>query len=254
MNLAPSGMPARVATIDLQWRALPSVPALDDGVVHLVSARVPAPGQDPRRDWTLLSAPEADRARRFRFDERRNQWVAARALLKRLLALYADCEPGAVRLGFGEIGKPFLREPGAGISFNYTDSGGRVIYAFSRGIELGVDLEVLPRRTNYEGIASRKLTPAERDVFESLPEDARELAILASWTRKEAYGKALGVGIRYPMNEVTLCEDYAEPRHLVTGRSGATHCLVQLRPPFSAIACVAAEASRFDLEAYTFSA
>jgi len=254
VNLAPSGIPALVATVDLQWRVLPAVPSLDEGVVHLVSARVPAPGHDAPRDWALLSAPETDRARRFRFDERRNQWVAARALLKRLLALYAGCEPGAVRLGFGEIGKPFLREPGAGICFNYTDSGGRVIYAFSRGIELGVDLEVLPRRTNHEGLAARKLTPVERDAFESLPEDARELAILASWTRKEAYGKALGVGIRYPMNEVTLCEDYADPRHLVTGIGGAAHCVVQVRPPFAGIASVAAEAHRFDLEAYTVSA
>lgn len=247
-------MAASIAAVDLEWRALPEAPSLEEGVVHLVSARVPASGHDPQRDWALLSAPEADRARRFRFDERRNQWVAARALLKRLLARYADCEPGAVRLGFGEIGKPYLRAPDAGIRFNYTDSGGRVIFAFSRGIELGVDLEVLPRPTNHEGLAARKLTALERAVFESLPAGDRELAILASWTRKEAYGKALGVGIRYPMNEVTLCKDYGEPRHLVTGRSGATHCLVQLRPPFAAIACVAAEASRFDLEAYTFSA
>jgi hypothetical protein len=40
-------------------------------------------------------------------------------------------------------------------------------------------------------------------------------AFLACWTRKEGYGKAVGVGIRYPLDSVELCLDCAEPRFTI---------------------------------------
>ena len=45
------------------------------------------------------------------------------------------------------------------------------------------------------------------DAFEA---DMRK-RMLACWTRKEAYGKTLGVGIRYYLNRVALCTELDSP-------------------------------------------
>ena len=65
-------------------------------------------------------------------------------------------------------------------------------------------MEALPRRTNAELLARRSLTQSERTAWMGLPHSVRNDAMLCCWTRKEAYGKALGVGIRYYLNEVDL--------------------------------------------------
>ena len=211
--------------------------------MHLVAVRIDEPHDDDAH-WKLLSEMETRRAQRFRLDEHRSRWVAARALLKRLAARYVECDPMEIRLGFGEIGKPFLKSPNpCDLRFNYTDSGGCLIYAFARGFELGVDLEKLPRSTNYTALAARKLSQAERAVFEQVPPEGRELAFLASWTRKEAYGKALGVGIRYPMHEISLMSDYSCEHFDVEAHEDSARPalrLTQIQPPFPGIACLAA--------------
>jgi 4'-phosphopantetheinyl transferase len=223
--------------------------------VHLVAVRVSEDHLAGDAEWALLTDAEARRARRFRFDIHRNRWVAARALLKRLIARYAGCESAHVRLGFGEIGKPFLKAPdGMDLRFNYTDSAGCLIYAFALGIEVGIDLEKLPRPTNHAGLAARKLSNTEQAVFGRLPEEYRELAFLASWTRKEAYGKALGVGIRYPMNEVTMVTDYGNARFDFEPDGASSRPalrLTQLSPPFPGIACLAAASRAHEIRGYT---
>ncbi len=245
-------MTGEAAALDFQWPPLDARPCLARGVVHLVAVRLPEEIVCGADRWALLSEAEARRARRLKFDDHRNRWVAGRGLLKELLGRYMGVEPGAVRLRVGEIGKPYLADPAhRDFFFNYTDSHGCLVYAFSRGVEVGVDLEKLPRPTRYVRLAQRKLTSVEFAAFERIPEHRREEAFLASWTRKEAYGKALGVGVRYPMAEVTLCEDFGEPRYVVRGDNGSAHALAQFRPPFPGIACVVAASAEFELETYS---
>ncbi len=239
------------AALSFDWPALPQCPRIEPGVVHLVATRLPEGLVCGEDRWALLGEAESRRARRLRFDEHRNRWVAGRSLLKQLLARYARCEAADIRLRVGPIGKPFLDHPSdPDLQFNYTDSHGCLIYAFARGIEVGVDLEKLPRPTRYEGLARRKLSVVEQAALAGIDADEQEGVFLAAWTRKEAYGKALGVGVRYPMAEVTLCESFAEPRYVVIRGDGADHGLAQVQPPFAGIACVAAAAPAFRIEAY----
>lgn len=227
-----------VATLPLDWRVFDDAPPLVAGEVQLVARDI----DDDRAvetDQTLLNDAEAARAARLKIDRHRRRWIAGRVLLKRLLGHYAGVDATDIRLGYGDIGKPYLKFPEAtGIQFNYTDSGGCLIYAFSRNIEVGIDLEALPRGVRYALIAPRKMTKTEQRAFEQIPEHLKEYAFLACWTRKESYGKALGVGIRYPMNEVTLCEDYSNAIHAINDEANGCHTLMQIKPPFDGIACL----------------
>jgi 4'-phosphopantetheinyl transferase len=83
--------------------------------------------------------------------------------------------------------------------YNITHSGRLVAAALSQH-PVGVDGE-MPRRMS-ERIAKRVLTEAERSFLDRSSE--RERTLLQLWTLKESYGKALGVGIAYPMKDITL--------------------------------------------------
>lgn len=223
------------------------------GEAHLVAVTLPAEFSHRGIDRSLVTGAEWRRVQRFRFDRHRDRWLFGRLTLKRLLARYLRYPAATVRLGFRAAGKPFLAAPLQGaLRFNYTDSGGRYLYAFARDLELGVDLEALPRATDYRRLAPRKLSAPEREALSRLPEEARELAFLATWTRKEAYGKALGVGIRFPMRSVTTCEDYRDPSYRVASEDRETVELRQIAPPFDGIACLAVIGEGFRLRALRF--
>lgn len=237
-----------IATINLNWSCLPAKPIIGIGQVHLVSAVLPSDYDASQVDWSLLTDKERNRALRFKFDRHRNRWVFGRLTLKHLLSSYLNCEALSIELGYGEIGKPYVASPSNNnLLFNYTDSGGLLIYAFSEGIEVGVDLEFLPRETNFEALVRRKLTPDEQTAFYEMPVDHQQSAFLACWTRKEAYGKALGVGIRYPMSEVTLCENMQEAVFSLVNDDGDNVLLHQLQPPFSGIGCIASIAKQVEI-------
>lgn len=251
MTDSREGASAGAAALAFDWPALPRRPRVSPGVIHLVAARLPEGFTCTDAHWALLGEAECRRARRLRFDEHRNRWVAGRSLLKQLLARYAGGEAADIRLRVGPIGKPYLdRPPGTDLQFNYTDSHGCLIYAFASGVEVGVDLEKLPRPTRYEGLAQRKLSAVEQAALARVARQDQENVFLAAWTRKEAYGKALGVGVRYPMSEVTLCETFDEPRYVARREDGSAHGLVQVRPPFPGIACVAAASTDYRIEAF----
>ena len=71
--------------------------------------------------------------------------------------------------------------------------------------------------------------------------------MLACWTRKEAYGKLLGAGIRYHLNQAELCVDLGAPlwSAAVTGLfkpsaadCPAAACGAQLRLPVAGAAAL----------------
>ncbi len=193
----------------IRWRAAEQRPALRADRIHVWWACLDV---DERRRGELaahLSDRERQRAERFRLERHRHRYIAGRGLVRELLGRYLRQPPSAVQFRFGSHGKPFLDGSWAadGLQFNYTDSGDRALYAFARGCEIGVDLEHLHREVKYELIAQRRFTRRESEAIAGQPGEDGRRAFLACWTRKEAYGKAIGLGICYPLDSVELCVD-----------------------------------------------
>lgn len=191
------------------WHCRHTAPALRPGQIHLWAAELGGDGGKFERDMAILSSDERARAAKILSRQRRMSYTAGRALLRRLLHDYIGIAPGDLVFRYGGHGKPALRENigGERLSFNYSDSGNRALYAFALNADLGIDLETLPRQIDHRRLAKRVLTDRERQKLFSLPADRQQEAFLACWTRKEAYGKALGIGIRYPLNRTELLED-----------------------------------------------
>ena len=149
----------------------------------------------------LLAEDELARATRFHFDRDRNHFIVARALLRKLLASYAGVGAAELRFSYAEKGKPSLEESQQGsLNFNLAHSHGLAIYGFSRGRELGVDLEFIREDLADEKIAERFFSPSEIDELRKLPAELRKQAFFDCWTRKEAYIKARGDGLSMPLD------------------------------------------------------
>lgn len=145
----------------------------------------------------VLSDLERSRAERFIFDIDRSRFVVARSVLRILLARYLNGSAETIEFVYGPNGKPGLRA-NSDIRFNLAHSGGLALYAFSRGPELGLDVESRRRFTNLENakIVQSYFSTKEQAEFNSLDPIRQQTAFYLGWTRKEAYLKARGAGLQ----------------------------------------------------------
>jgi 4'-phosphopantetheinyl transferase len=183
-----------------KWPAVASVPPLGNEEVHVWRAHLELPAQTLEGLEQTLSPDERQRADRFHFARDRRHFVAGRGTLRLLLARYLGQRPDAIQFSYNPQGKPMLCPETGGLRFNLAHSHGLVVYAVSRGRELGVDLERI--RPNFDGeqLAERFFSARETAGLRSLSTQQRPDAFFSCWTRKEAYLKATGMGLSLPLD------------------------------------------------------
>ena len=198
-------------------------PELGPGEIHLWSVRLDPPAERVEALGRVLSEDEWERARRFRFDKHRRQYVVGRGALRTLLGAYLGIDPKAVRFTYGPRGKPFLASPldARGLHFNLSNSDELALVGFVLGRELGVDVEFLRQMNDCEEIAERFFSESERKVLRTIPFPTKQEAFFNCWTRKEAYLKAVGEGLAAPLDsfDVTLAPD--DPPRMLTLKGDA---------------------------------
>jgi 4'-phosphopantetheinyl transferase len=150
-------------------------------------------------DSPALSPAEGARAERFRDPQDGTRWRRGRTALRCVLAnYYLDADPRELVVGTASHGKPFLAEPGSSLRFNVSHSGNVGLLAFSRGVEVGIDIEVRSRRFDALALARQAFGEPYACTLAELPPDRREEAFLRRWVRHEATLKCLGAGLAAP--------------------------------------------------------
>ncbi len=196
------------------WQAPPSRPVLRPDQVHLWRVSLLHPPFPSDMLWRVLNEKEQARAGRYRFERDRRRFVAARGMLRVILARYAGVSPAAIRFEYSDYGKPSLPDR-PDLAFNATDSGELMAVGVAQNRLLGVDIEQV--RDDFGGleIAERFFSSAEVATLRALPSHEQARAFFRCWTRKEAFIKAIGEGLSYPLHQfdVTLGPD--EPPRLL---------------------------------------
>lgn len=198
---------------------------------------------------STLSEDERDRAARFRFPEGRQRYIAAHASLRDILARYLDFEPGQLRFYVNEYGKPALQNHE--LEFNLSHSGDRALVALTLGHNVGVDVERIRAELERDKIAGRFFSPKETDELMAFPPDQRDLAFFNCWSRKEAYIKALGLGLSLPLDSFDVSLD--EPAILRATRPDPdeaarwTLLSLQVEPGYTAAVAVEGQCLEFRL-------
>lgn len=179
---------------------------LEDGIAHACIVPVDADPQTVRLMYALLSPPERVRAARFAFDRDRRTFVMSHGVLRRILGAVCQRDPASLRFKLGLRGKPYLVDAPAGLQFNLSHCHGFSLVGIVRGPAIGVDIEQMRETDDMPQLVRQCFSPVERREFEALPTWDRPRAFFSGWTRKEAFIKAIGDGLSYPLEkfDVTL--------------------------------------------------
>ena len=198
------------------WNPPPKVFVLARHEVHVWRANLDLTPARLQSLYQILAPDEQARAGRFRFQKDRDNYTAARGLLRTILGRYLDMEPAQLSFGYGPYGKPGLLAGlgRSGLNFNMAHSHRMAIYGLTYNRCIGVDLERIQTDFDCEQIAARFFTPQESATLRALPPALRHEAFFNGWTRKEAYIKARGEGLAFPLDQFEISLTPGEPARL----------------------------------------
>ncbi|MBO0856853.1 MAG: 4'-phosphopantetheinyl transferase superfamily protein [Chloracidobacterium sp.] len=186
-----------------EWRIPPEEIALNDGEAHVWRSSIIQEPQVVSSLSGLLSPAEKERAARFYFLKDRLAFAVARGGLRVILSKYLKVDPRQIDFRYNFHGKPALAQEMGNdmLRFNLSHSGEIVLYAVSRDREIGIDVEQLKEDFASQDIAGQFFAPSEVKALLDLPPKLQKQAFFNCWTRKEAFIKAIGEGLSFPLDQ-----------------------------------------------------
>ncbi|MEO1637131.1 MAG: 4'-phosphopantetheinyl transferase superfamily protein [Cyanobacteria bacterium J06631_9] len=195
-----------------------------DNVVEVWQISLQVSEDVQHRYWQCLSADEQTRANRFRFADDKRKFTIARGTLRYLLSQQLRCPPKDIDFCYGPYGKPGLEQNAAGLGanscdfhFNISHSGELALCALGGDRRVGIDIEKLKPMQRLDNMMERCLSAQEQAEVMSTAQPAE--AFLQRWTCKEAYLKAIGLGLSQSMKTVEV--DIAKSRLLCVPKDHA---------------------------------
>jgi 4'-phosphopantetheinyl transferase len=177
-----------------------------------------------------LPEHEQHRATAMRLDSRRRNFVLGRTLLRAVVARAAGVRPDDVVVEIEPSGRPVLAGSLSSFFVSIAHSGSYVVVGVAHR-PVGVDVELLRHSVRFPRVAARVCSADELRTLEGMSEVARERAFLTVWSRKEAYGKALGRGLGFPMRSVSVGPGGSQ---IVGGEGDWQVCDLELDPAYAA--------------------
>lgn len=204
----------------LRWPLPPPDLTLEPYAIHVWAAALDAAPDRLGGFRTVLSPDERARAERFRFERHRRRFTVARGVLRHLLAFYLDTAPHQLELSYSKYDKPFLA--GQRLRFNVSHSHELALFAFCWETAVGVDVEYVQRpMQDAPSIARNFFSASENAVFTAVSPAHQNQAFFNCWTRKEAFIKAVGEGLSYPLDAFDVTLRPGEPARFLQIRGSA---------------------------------
>lgn len=158
---------------------------------------------------SLLSKDEKQKADRFKFKKDEDCYIITRGILRLLIASYLRMNAKDLSFKYTSFGKPYLAIKNE-LKFNVSHSGNMAAFAFFKGQEIGVDIEKVKNDFDVLELAQNFFSQTEIIALENQPKEELPKAFFRCWTRKEAFIKAEGSGLSFPLDkfEVSLDDDF----------------------------------------------
>lgn len=152
----------------------------------------------------FLSATEIKRWNGFYFSQDKQIFYQSHNALRLILSYYLSEKPSEIEYELTSFGKPFLKSRRLQFNLSHTDT--MAVIAVTEDAEIGVDIENVNRKVEYDDLAKRFFCETEYQKLAKVYSPKKRDAFFNCWTRKEAFIKAVGEGLSYPLNdfEVTL--------------------------------------------------
>jgi 4'-phosphopantetheinyl transferase len=148
-----------------------------------------------------LIPEESLRASRFVFERDRELYITAHVLL-RFCLFSAACDPQQ-KFQVSEYGKPELELPQGDppLRFNLSHTNGLAACALSRGHAVGIDVEEINRRLDFEAVAKMAFVSEELHLLNMAVSSGRPEVFFRLWSLKEAIIKGIGRGLSLSMRD-----------------------------------------------------
>ncbi|WP_168188642.1 4'-phosphopantetheinyl transferase family protein [Thermoflavimicrobium daqui] len=167
---------------------------------------------DPDSIFYLLSPEEQSKAQRFHFAKDRKSYTVSHGAVRIILSKYLGISPEKIMFGTESHGKPLITYPSnPPLHYNLSHSGLRALIAISHQ-PIGVDVEQIRSDFDHLSLAPHIMSSQELHSFQQLPTDQKQSTFFLLWTRKEAYIKAIGKGLSYPLQKFSISLDWHYPK------------------------------------------
>ncbi|OGV50029.1 MAG: hypothetical protein A3F46_05990 [Legionellales bacterium RIFCSPHIGHO2_12_FULL_42_9] len=196
----------------------------------------------PTWAYALLNQAEQERANRYHFPKHQRRFTAARAMLRLILARYLKIDPRILTFTHNKHGKPYLNHNTENVQFNLSHSKDGALLAIGKNDELGIDLEYFSKRS-FRGIAEHVFSLKEIHALTQLPEESQPLAFFTIWAQKEAFIKAVGMGLAYPLKEFDVPAHPGANSKLIDPLTKKTWHLISFMPEAACCAAVCVDPS-----------
>lgn len=154
-----------------------------------------------------LSQDERIRALKFRNEKARTDFILSRGFLREKLSLFLNLSPTEIEIAASEYGKPYLKSSEKlNYEFNISHSGDRLVLAITKGFPVGIDIEKINSQQNLE-ISQHVFSVDELNELNGYDSLEKIAAFYKGWTQKEAFIKAVGLGMSYPLKSFSVLLD-----------------------------------------------
>ena len=187
------------------WHTIPTPPQSNEPHITVWLIALEQEYLDAAR--SLLNPSECARADRLIIEAPRIQYTLARAALRLILshtlnALGHAATPRNLKFGAHHRNKPKL-DPQR-LDFNLSHSHNAAVLATGLHCNLGVDVEYHDPKRDLESLARTAFSPYEHEQFLRASSAQKARVFFQTWTRKEAYLKALGMGLAIELKDFCI--------------------------------------------------
>lgn len=169
-------------------------------------------GDQLDRAYAKLKSDEQQRGDRRVHPTHRARWIWGRYWLRFALSRYVDSDASELEFAYGEGGKPYL--PGSSLHFSLSHSENYWALALAP-FELGLDIEMIRARKRIRGLVERFFAEPEIRAFGAASPDQAQAWFYRQWSRKEAYQKAVGAGLRASLADFAVLSEPGETQGLM---------------------------------------
>ena len=153
-----------------------------------------------------LSDDEQGRAAKLKIQQKKDQFVITRALLRLLLSTNLGKDSQDIVFSYEQHGKPTIEDKinDKAIEFNISHSGDYALIAMSLENKVGVDIEEINSSIDYQSLSKRFFSDKEKNELQSLENDRQCDAFYRIWARKESFIKATGKGVSFGLDRFSV--------------------------------------------------
>ena len=178
---------------------------LKENLIHVWSCSFSKSKSKLSRFEGFLSENEKKRAAKVKFEKDKSSFIISRGVLREILSGYLGISPSKVTFEYTSYGKPFLSK--YNLKFNISHSGDLAVFVFNMESEIGVDIERIKNNLNVLELTDNFFSKNEIESLHAMPPEQLNRAFYRCWTRKEAFIKAEGSGLSFPLNQFTVSLD-----------------------------------------------